>query len=51
VEWVEATNNPEDESMGGRSLPFSRVLYVEQDDYREDALRAGSGWARAARCA
>jgi glutaminyl-tRNA synthetase len=43
VEWVEATNNPEDESMGTRSLPFSRVLYVEQDDYREDAPK---GWFR-----
>jgi glutaminyl-tRNA synthetase len=43
VEWVEATNNPEDESMGSRSLPFSRVLYVEQDDYREEAPK---GWFR-----
>jgi glutaminyl-tRNA synthetase len=43
VEWVEAINNPEDESMGSRSLPFSRVLYVEQDDYREDAPK---GWFR-----
>jgi glutaminyl-tRNA synthetase len=43
VEWVDATNNPEDESMGSRSLPFSRVLYVEQDDYREDAPK---GWFR-----
>jgi glutaminyl-tRNA synthetase len=43
VEWMEATNNPEDESMGVRSLPFSRVLYVEQDDYREDAPK---GWFR-----
>jgi glutaminyl-tRNA synthetase len=43
VEWVEAINNPEDESMGTRSLPFSRVLYVEQDDYREDAPK---GWFR-----
>jgi glutaminyl-tRNA synthetase len=43
VEWVEATNNPEDESMGSRSLPFSSVLYIEQDDYREDAPK---GWFR-----
>ena len=43
VQWVEATNNPEDESMGTRSLPFSRVLYIEQDDYREDAPK---GWFR-----
>jgi glutaminyl-tRNA synthetase len=43
VEWVEATNNPEDKSMGSRTLPFSRVLYVEQDDYREDGPK---GWFR-----
>src|SRR5262245_13254358 len=36
VEHVEAVNNPEDPSMGTRSLPFSRVLYIEQDDFRED---------------
>jgi glutaminyl-tRNA synthetase len=36
VEQMEAVNNPEDESMGGRTVPFSRVLYIEQDDFRED---------------
>ena len=35
VEEVEAVNNPEDASMGKRKLPFSRVLYIEQDDFRE----------------
>jgi glutaminyl-tRNA synthetase len=35
VEEVEAINNPEDQSMGTRMLPFSRVLYVEQEDFRE----------------
>ncbi|MCJ7459622.1 MAG: glutamine--tRNA ligase/YqeY domain fusion protein [candidate division Zixibacteria bacterium] len=35
VEELEAVNNPEDESMGTRKLPFSRVLYIEQDDFRE----------------
>ena len=39
VEEVEAINNPEDESMGTRRLPFSRVLYVEQEDIREDPPR------------
>jgi glutaminyl-tRNA synthetase len=39
VEEVEAINNPEDESMGTRKLPFSRVLYVEQEDFREDPPR------------
>ena len=33
---MEAVNNPEDESMGSRTVPFSRVLYIEQDDFRED---------------
>ena len=36
VEEVEAVNNPEDPSMGTRKVPFSRVLYVEQEDFRED---------------
>jgi glutaminyl-tRNA synthetase len=35
VEEMEATNNPEDESAGSRKVPFSRVLYIEQDDFRE----------------
>jgi glutaminyl-tRNA synthetase len=36
VEEVEAANNPEDESMGTRRLPFSRIIYIEQDDFREN---------------
>ncbi len=36
VEMLEAVNNPEDASMGTRQVPFSRVLYIEQDDFRED---------------
>src|SRR5262244_8666 len=36
VEEMEAVNNPEDESMGKRRVPFSKVLYIEQDDFRED---------------
>jgi glutaminyl-tRNA synthetase len=35
VEEVEAVNNPEDESAGKRKVPFSKVLYIEQDDFRE----------------
>jgi glutaminyl-tRNA synthetase len=35
VEELEAVNNPEDPSMGTRKVPFSRVLYVERDDFRE----------------
>ena len=37
VEQIEAVNNPEDESAGTRALPFSRVLYIERDDFREEA--------------
>jgi glutaminyl-tRNA synthetase len=35
VEWMEAVNNPEDESAGTRKVPFSKVLYIDQDDFRE----------------
>ncbi len=35
VEYVEALNNPEDPSAGTRQVPFSKVLYIEQDDFRE----------------
>ena len=36
VEELEAINNPEDPSMGTRKVPFSRELYIESDDFRED---------------
>ena len=36
VEEMDAVNNPEDASAGARKVPFSRVLYIEQDDFRED---------------
>jgi glutaminyl-tRNA synthetase len=36
VEEMEAINNPEDASAGTRQVPFSGVLYIEQDDFRED---------------
>jgi glutaminyl-tRNA synthetase len=35
VEDMAAVNNPEDPSMGTRPVPFSRVVYIEQDDFRE----------------
>jgi glutaminyl-tRNA synthetase len=35
VEQLEAINNPEDSTMGTRTVPFSRVLYIERDDFRE----------------
>jgi len=36
VEWLEAENNPEDPTAGKRTVPFSRVLYIERDDFVED---------------
>ncbi len=36
TEQMDAVNNPEDAEMGSRTVPFSRVLYIEQDDFRED---------------
>ena len=35
-EWMQTVNNPEDESMGVRKIPFSREVYIEQDDFMED---------------
>jgi glutaminyl-tRNA synthetase len=35
VEEMEAVNNPEDAGMGTRKVPFSRVLYIERDDFQE----------------
>jgi glutaminyl-tRNA synthetase len=36
VEEMEAVNNPEDATAGTRKVPFSKVLYIERDDFRED---------------
>jgi glutaminyl-tRNA synthetase len=36
IEEMDAVNNPEDASAGTRKVPFSRELYIEQDDFRED---------------
>jgi glutaminyl-tRNA synthetase len=35
-EWMETINNPEDESMGSRTIPFSREIYIEREDFMED---------------
>ena len=35
-DWLDARNNPEDPEAGSRQVPFSRTLYIEQDDFRED---------------
>ena len=39
VEEMDAVNNPEDESAGTRVAPFSKVLYIERDDFMEDPPR------------
>jgi len=36
-EWLEAENNPEDESAGSRKVPFSREIYIEKADFKEEA--------------
>jgi glutaminyl-tRNA synthetase len=36
-EWLEAENNPEDESAGNREVPFSKELYIEREDFMENA--------------
>ncbi|MCP4309836.1 MAG: glutamine--tRNA ligase/YqeY domain fusion protein [Bacteroidetes bacterium] len=39
TEDMETINNPEDESMGSRTIPFSREIYIEQNDFMEDPPR------------
>jgi glutaminyl-tRNA synthetase len=39
VEEFDAINNPEDPAMGARKVPFSREIYIERDDFREDPPR------------
>jgi glutaminyl-tRNA synthetase len=36
TDWLESPNNPEDASMGSRKVPFSRVIYIERDDFMEE---------------
>ena len=36
-EWLEAENNQEDEAAGYRKVPFSREIYIEQEDFKEEA--------------
>lgn len=36
-EWLETENNPEDEHAGTRQIPFSRELYIEREDFKEEA--------------
>lgn len=38
-EWLETENNPEDETAGIREIPFSRELYIEREDFKEEANR------------
>lgn len=39
IEWMEADNNPENETAGSRKMPFSRELYIEREDFMEDPPR------------
>ncbi len=39
VEWMDAVNNPEDESKGTRKVPFTRELYIEREDFMEEPPR------------
>lgn len=36
-EWLDAENNPEDENAGSRKVPFSKELYIEREDFKEEA--------------
>ncbi|WP_347923240.1 glutamine--tRNA ligase/YqeY domain fusion protein [Pontimicrobium sp. SW4] len=36
-EWLEAENNPEDDNAGTRQVPFSREIYIEKEDFKEEA--------------
>ncbi|MBT0551243.1 glutamine--tRNA ligase/YqeY domain fusion protein [Riemerella anatipestifer] len=36
-EWLETENNPEDETAGTRTIPFARELYIEREDFKEEA--------------
>jgi len=38
-EWLETENNPEDENAGTRKVPFSKELYIERSDFKEEANR------------
>ncbi|MEH6512747.1 glutamine--tRNA ligase/YqeY domain fusion protein [Maribacter arcticus] len=37
TEWLEAENSPEDDAAGTRQVPFSREIYIEQEDFKEEA--------------
>ncbi len=37
TEWLDAVNNPEDENAGSRKIPFSKEIYIEREDFMEDA--------------
>ncbi len=50
VEEMEVPNNPEDPSAGSRSVPFTRELWIERDDFMEEPGGSSSAWPPAARC-
>ena len=46
VEELEAVNNPKNPEAGTRTMPFTREIYVERDDFMEEGQRSSSGWVR-----
>ena len=50
VEELDAVNNPQKPEMGTRKVPFSRELYIEQDDFMEDAPKKFFRLGPAAKC-
>ncbi len=51
TEEVELINNPENPEGGSRMLPFSREIYIEREDFMEDAPKKSLGWDLVVRCA
>ncbi len=49
-EWLDAENNPEDEAAGFRKVPFSREIYIEREDFREEANRKFSASNSEVKC-
>lgn len=50
-EWLEAENNPENEEMGTRQIPFSREIYIEQEDFMENPPKNISVFSLEMKCA
>lgn len=51
TETVEMENNPEDPQAGTHSMPFSREIYIERDDFMENPPKSSSVWLPVRKCA